>query len=94
MALLTRGLKCQKNICEALVVKEFEVKTGVEVEEIELTKNNDSPFDDEYEWASIKVKKSNKTRDYRISCSGNGKSFYMHLGKRDLDKIKNEAGLQ
>lgn len=94
VSLLARGLKCQKNICEALAVKEFEVKTGLEIENISIYETNGGDYghsDDKV--ATIQIKGVSKSKDIRMQCRDKGNGFYMYLSKRTIEKYRNEAGL-
>jgi hypothetical protein len=83
--MLSRGLSCQSNICEALAVKEFEIKSGLEVENIELGQSrNEGSSLDEYDSAWIRVKGcGEKQLKMTFRCSGNGDSFWMPVNTRE-----------
>ena len=80
--LLARGLSCQSNLCEALAVKEFEIKSGLEVDQIQLGKNTDYS-NDQYDSAWIKVKGCKKELRMTFRCSGQGDSFWMPVNQRE-----------
>ncbi|MBY0555204.1 hypothetical protein K2P97_11790 [bacterium] len=95
VSLLARGLKCQKNICEALAVKEFEVKTGLEVENISIYEPNNGDYGSYNDQvATLQIKGISKTKDIRMQCREKGQGFYMYISKRNIEKYRNEAGLQ
>ena len=79
---LARGLSCQSNMCEALAVKEFEIKSGLEVDQIQLTKNMDTGTD-QYDAAWVKVKGCKKELRMTFRCSGQGDSFWMPVSQRE-----------
>lgn len=83
--MLSRGLSCQSNICEALAVKEFEIKSGLEVDNIELGQSqNEGGFQNEYDSAWIRVKGcGEKQLKMTFRCSGNGDSFWMPVSDRE-----------
>ncbi|MBC7464987.1 MAG: hypothetical protein H7256_03255 [Bdellovibrio sp.] len=88
--LLTQGLRCQSNMCEALVVREFEQKSGLEVEKIEMTKSMEST-QDEYDMSYIKVKGCNEEIKLATRCSGNGSNFYLSYSTRFVQKCQKEV---
>ncbi len=83
--MLARGLSCQSNICEALAVKEFEIKSGLEVENIELGRSqSESGSTDDYDSAWIRVKGcGDKQIRMTFRCSGQGDSFWMPVSARE-----------
>lgn len=87
--MLTRGLSCQSNICEALAVKEFEQKTGLIIESIEMTKTEMQY--DTYDMSYIKVKGCKEELRIPTRCSGKGDNFYMSIQNRTIQKCKNEV---
>lgn len=91
VSMLTRGLRCQSNMCEALAVKEFEVKTGLEVDSVSLSENTDSVSFGTYEKAYFKVKGCTKEISVPMNCQGNGSSFYMmSVSKYSLKSCQKE----
>lgn len=89
--MLSRGLSCQSNICEALGVKEFEIKSGLEVENIELGQSQtEGSSQDQYDSAWIRVKGcGNKQLRMTFRCSGNGDSFWMPVNQREYKQCLN-----
>jgi hypothetical protein len=83
--MLARGLSCQSNICEALAVKEFEIKSGLEVENIELGRAQfESGSNNDYDSAWIRVKGcGDKQIRMTFRCSGQGDSFWMPVSARE-----------
>jgi len=91
VSMLTRGLRCQSNMCEALAVKEFEMKTGLEVDSVSLTENMDSVSFGTYDNAYFKVKGCSKEISVPMHCQGNGSIFYMmSVSKRSLKSCQTE----
>jgi hypothetical protein len=86
VSMLSRGLSCQSNICEALAVKEFEIKSGLNVESIELGQNERQM--NSYNSAWIKVKGCKKELKMIFQCSGNGNSFWMPVSEREYKQCK------
>lgn len=90
--MLTRGLRCQSNMCEALAVREFELKTGLEVDSVSLGENREASTFDTYDQAYFKVKGCKKEISVPINCQGNGSSFYMmSISKRSLKSCSIES---
>lgn len=87
--LLTRGLRCQSNLCEALAVKEFEQKSGLTVDQVELTKSDATST--EYETAYFKVKGCSSEIRIPTRCSQDGDNFFMSYQKRFVQKCQNEV---
>lgn len=88
--LLTQGLRCQANMCEALVVREFEQKSGLEVDSIEMTKNMESSRD-EYDMSYIKVKGCSEEIKLPTRCSGKGNDFFLSYSPRFVQKCQKEV---
>ncbi len=85
VSMLTRGLRCQSNMCEALAVREFEIKTGLEVDTVSLTENTEASNSGSYDRAYFKVKGCQKEISVPMHCQNNGSSFYMmSISKRNL----------
>jgi len=78
--MLTRGLRCQANICEALAVREFEVNTGLEVASISLTQDDNGL--ESYNAAWIKVKGCSEEVSVPFRCQGKGDGFFMGASPR------------
>ncbi len=86
--MLSRGLSCQSNICESLAVKEFEIKSGLSVENIELGKSKIESGTDSFDSAWISVKGCDKKMKMTLNCSGNGDSFWMPVAEREYKQCK------
>ena len=89
--MLSRGLSCQSNICEALAVKEFEIKSGLEVENIELGQSQiEGASQEQYDSAWVRVKGcGNKQLRMTFRCSGNGDRFWMPVNEREYKQCLN-----
>ena len=89
VGMLTRGLKCQANMCEALAVKEFEMKTGLEVESVSLTEKQEVGHET-FDGAYFKVKGCAKEIRIPMKCVGNGDAFFMYIQNGATKSCKTE----
>lgn len=87
VTMLSHGLSCERNICEALAVKEFELRTGMEVETIMMMKDYER---NTYESAYIQVVGGKKESRFTVQCSESGDTFWMPITNGEIKQLGKE----
>ncbi len=88
--MLSRGLSCRSNMCESLVVKEYEQTTGLKVDQIHLVEEPDylNTKQSNYKSAEIKNKNSDHVYKVPITCDKQANFFNMTMDKKLIQQIK------
>jgi hypothetical protein len=90
VGLLSRGLPCYSNACEAIAVREFELKTKLKVDSIWLDRG-DEAGGDSYQSAWIRVKGCSHELRLNFRCSDEGETFWMPVMEREYRKCKGSS---
>ena len=91
--MLSRGLSCRSNMCESLVVKEYEQATGLKVDRIQLIEEPNYLNTEKTKYSSAEIKNTNSQRIFKVpvSCDKEAQIFHMSLDKQLIEQIQSDS---